>query len=86
VRDKVVLVTRTVLCSVCGVSESQLTVWEHEDLVAPARLDESRGGAEPLYDRESIHRVRVIRSLAEELEVNLAGIGVILHLLDQLAQ
>ena len=85
-RNEVVLLSRTVLCSVCGVSERQLTVWEHEDLIAPARIDESRGRIEPLYDRESIRRVRVIRTLAEELEVNLAGIGVILHLLDQLAR
>jgi MerR-like DNA binding protein len=85
-RDEIVLVTRTVLCSVCGVSEGQLMVWEHEDLVAPARIDETRGRVEPLYDRESIRRVRVIRTLAEELEVNLAGIGVILHLLDQIAR
>ena len=45
-----------------------------------------RGRAEPLYDRGALRRVRVIRTLAEELDVNLPGIDVILHLLDQMAR
>ncbi len=78
--------TRAVLCSVAGISEVQLSVWEEEDLLAPARATEISGRAEPLYDREALRRARVIRRLAEDLEVNLPGIGVILHLLDQLAE
>ena len=81
---EIVLVSRTVLCSVCGISERQLSVWESEDLVAPARVNEIDGQEERLYDRKALHRVRVIRTLGEELEVNLPGIGVILHLLDQI--
>jgi DNA-binding transcriptional MerR regulator len=40
-------------------------------------------GAEPLYDRVALRRIRVIRTLEEELDVNLPGIGVILNLLEQ---
>jgi len=44
------------------------------------------GRREPLYNREALRRIRLIRTLAEELEVNLAGIGIILHLLEQLGR
>jgi DNA-binding transcriptional MerR regulator len=84
-RGEMVLLSRTVLCSVTGISERQLSVWEHEDLIAPVRMTNVEGRDEPLYDRDALHRVRVIRSLAEELEVNLPGIGVILHLLDRIS-
>ncbi|MGH9486105.1 MAG: chaperone modulator CbpM [Terriglobales bacterium] len=79
-----VLMTRTVLCTMAGISETQLAVWEREDLLAPDRLKALGGRAESLYSREAIRRVRLIRTLAEELEVNLPGIGVILHLLDRM--
>jgi DNA-binding transcriptional MerR regulator len=72
-----------VLCKVTGVSERQLTLWEREELIAPARVDELSGRREPLYDEAALRRVRLIRTLAEELEVNLPGIDVILRLLDQ---
>ena len=80
-RSEVVLVSRSAFCAMCGISERQLTLWEQEDLLAPVRIEQS---AEPLYDRNALRRARVIRTLDEELEVNLPGIGVILNLLDRL--
>ena len=44
------------------------------------------GRTEPLYDASTLQRARLIRTLAEELEVNLPGIDVILHLLDQMSR
>jgi DNA-binding transcriptional MerR regulator len=79
----VTLVSRAVLCSLAGISERELTVWEREELIVPARIEESRGRREPLYDASALRRVRLIRTLADELEVNLPGIEVILRLLDQ---
>ena len=79
-----VLMSRSVFCTIGGISERELASWEREDLIAPARLERVRGRLEALYDREALRRVRVIRTLAEELEVNIPGIGVILHLLDQI--
>ncbi len=79
----VTLVSRTVLCTLTGVSERQLTLWEHEDLIAPAQIEQTASRREPLYDASALRRVRLIRTLAEELDVNLPGIDVILHLLDQ---
>jgi len=80
------LVSRTVLCMLTGISERQLTLWEREELIAPARIDELAGRRDPLYDAASLRRVRLIRTLAEELDVNLPGIDVILHLLDQFSR
>jgi DNA-binding transcriptional MerR regulator len=50
----------------------------------PSTTSEIDGRREPLYDASALKRARVIRTLAEELEVNLPGIGVILNLLDQM--
>jgi len=77
------LLTRSALCELGGVSAQQLAVWEYEELVAPERVGEIDGRSEPLYGREALHRVRLIRSLVEDLEVNLPGIGIILELLDR---
>ena len=85
-RGEVVLMSRSVFCSISGVSEHELAAWEHEDLIAPVRVAEVRGRLEALYDRDALRRVRVIRTLGEELEVNIPGIGVILHLLDQMSR
>ena len=83
---KVVLMSRSVFCSIGGISERELASWESEDLIAPVRVEQVRGRPEALYDREALRRVRVIRTLGEELEVNIPGIGVILHLLDQMGR
>jgi DNA-binding transcriptional MerR regulator len=50
------------------------------------RVERVRGRVEALYDRDALRRVRVIRTLGEELEVNLPGISVILNLLDQISR
>jgi DNA-binding transcriptional MerR regulator len=80
------LVSRTVLCTITGVSDRQLSLWEREELIAPAELEERAGRRAPLYDSATLRRVRLIRTLAEELDVNLPGIDVILHLLDQFSR
>jgi len=85
-RGEVILMSRSVFRSISGISERELKSWEREDLIAPARVERVRGRVEALYDRDALRRVRVIRTLGEELEVNLPGIGVILHLLDQMSR
>ncbi len=85
-RGQVVLMSRSVFCTIGGISERELASWEREDLIAPVRVEHGRGRVEALYDRDALRRVRVIRTLGEELEVNLPGIGVILHLLDQMGR
>lgn len=85
-RGELVLMSRSVFCSIGGISERELASWEREDLIAPARVERVGGRIEALYDRDALRRARVIRTLGEELEVNLPGIGVILHLLDQMSR
>jgi DNA-binding transcriptional MerR regulator len=85
-RDEVVLMSRSVFRSISGISERELASWEREDLIAPVRVERVRGRIEALYDQDALRRVKVIRTLAEELEVNIPGIGVILHLLDQMSR
>jgi DNA-binding transcriptional MerR regulator len=80
---QITLVTRSALCVLSGISERRLAVWEREEFIAPAVVSNAEEGAEPLYDRDALRRVRVIRTLEEELDVNLPGIGVILNLLEQ---
>ncbi|MBI3759443.1 MAG: MerR family transcriptional regulator [Deltaproteobacteria bacterium] len=81
---QVTLVSRRALCFLSGISERQLTVWEREEFIVPATVGDVGGDGEPLYDREALRRARVIRTLEEELDVNLPGIGVILNLLERI--
>ena len=83
---KVTLVSRRALCFLSGISERRLEVWEREELIMPVTVGEAEGNPEPLYDREALRRVRVIRTLEEELDVNLPGIGVILNLLERITR
>lgn len=78
--------SRSVLCTITGISEDQLRLWEYEEFIAPATTLEIDGEMHRVYDQESVRRIRTIRALAEDLGVNLPGIGVVLHLLDQLGR
>jgi DNA-binding transcriptional MerR regulator len=77
--------SRPALRRLADVTEAQLRVWEAAELIAPARIVELDGNREPLYSRKALERIRLIRTLAEELEINLPGIEVILNLLDRMA-
>ncbi len=77
---------RSALCSISGINQYQLDLWEREDLVVPAEIVASGGRREPLYDQAALERIRVIRILSEDLEVNLPGISIILNLLDRMSR
>ena len=83
-RSSALLYSRSVVCGLCGVTEHELAQWEAEDLIVPTRLLERDHQFEALYDTAALRRIRLIRTLADELEVNLPGIGIILHLLEQM--
>ncbi len=76
--------SRSVLCTMTGITEHQLALWEYEEFVTPVTMLEIEGETHRVYDESAIRRIRTIRALAEDLGVNLPGIGVVLHLLDQL--
>jgi DNA-binding transcriptional MerR regulator len=77
--------TREALRALAGITDDQLRVWEFEELITHSTILELEGHRQPVYAQSTLRRIRTIRSLAEDLGVNLPGIGVILHLLDQLS-
>jgi DNA-binding transcriptional MerR regulator len=78
------LVSRTAFRVIAGVTDAELSLWEREEFIVPVNRADSVG--DPLYDTSALRRARLIRTLAEELDVNLPGIDIILHLLDQMAR
>lgn len=76
--------SRTVLCRLGGITEDQLSLWEFEEFITPATMLEIDGRRERVYDAATLRRIRTIKALAEDLGVNLPGIGVILQLLDRM--
>lgn len=64
-----------------GLHPQTLRLYERVGLVKPARRGSNR-----LYSDEDIERLRQIQRLTQEMGVNLAGVEVILSLLDQINQ
>ena len=82
--SRTTLVSRAAFRVLAGITDAELTLWEREEFIVPVNRADSID--EPLYDTSALRRARLIRTLAEELDVNLPGIEVILHLLDQIAR
>jgi DNA-binding transcriptional MerR regulator len=80
--SRTVLVSRTAFRVLAGITDAELALWEREEFIVPVDRTDSVG--EWLYDSSALKRARLIRTLADELEVNLPGIEVILRLLDQM--
>jgi MerR family transcriptional regulator/heat shock protein HspR len=64
-----------------GLHPQTLRLYERVGLVKPARRGSNR-----LYSDIDIERLRQIQRLTQEMGVNLAGVDVILSLLDQINQ
>jgi DNA-binding transcriptional MerR regulator len=79
-----ILMSRTAFRVLAGITDAELALWEREEFILP--VDQADRAGEPLYDRSALRRARLIRTLTEELDVNLPGIEVILHLLDQMSR
>lgn len=69
-----------VAAELCRVHPQTLRQYERIGLVVPARV----GAKNRLYSETDIERVRQIQRLTQELGVNLAGVEIILRLLDDL--
>ena len=69
-----------VASELCRVHPQTLRQYERLGLVVPARV----GTKNRLYSETDIERVRQIQRLTQELGVNLAGVEVILKLLDDI--
>lgn len=64
-----------------GVHPQTLRLYERVGLVKPARRGSNR-----LYSDDDIERLRQIQRLTQEMGVNLAGVEIILNLLEQINQ
>ena len=64
------------------VHSQTLRYYEREGLLEPARS----GGNIRLYSQRDIEKVRRIKSLTEDLGINLAGVQVVLQMMDRMAQ
>ncbi len=60
-----------------------LAALEEEDIVTPRRREDD---GESLYSREEMEMLRVAKILADELEVNLAGVDIILRMRRQMIE
>ena len=62
-----------------GLDQETLDIWIEEEWLVPAGT-----GTEPAFSEADLARAQLIRDLMDELGVNGEGVGVILHLLDQM--
>lgn len=69
-----------VASELCGIHPQTLRQYERLGLVVPARV----GAKNRLYSEDDIERVRQIQRLTQEMGVNLAGVEIILRLLDDM--
>jgi MerR family transcriptional regulator/heat shock protein HspR len=72
----------SVAARIVGVQTQTLRYYESLGLVQPART----GGGQRVYSRRDVERVRRMRSLIDDLGVNLAGVEVVVNLLDRLQE
>jgi len=71
-----------VAASLCGVHPQTLRQYERLGLVIPSRA----GAKNRLYSELDIRRVQRIQRLTQEMGVNLAGVELILRLLDEMEE
>ena len=72
----------SIVARVVGVHAQTLRYYERVGLVEPSR---SRGNIR-LYSPRDVERLRRIKSLTDDLGVNLAGVEVIIRLLQQISK
>ena len=71
-----------VAASLCGIHPQTLRQYERLGLVVPSRA----GAKNRLYSEADIRRVQRIQRLTQEMGVNLAGVELILRLLDDMEE
>jgi MerR family transcriptional regulator/heat shock protein HspR len=74
--------TIKIAAELCGMHEQSLRMYERRGLIVPQR---SPGNIRHYSDAD-IERIRFIKSMVDDLGVNLAGVEVILHMRQQLLE
>lgn len=70
---------RTEFLQQTGLDDQTLELWLSEEWIIPAQADQ-----DVAFTDADLARARLIRELTGDLGVNEPGVGVVLHLLDQL--
>ena len=70
----------SIAAKLCGVDPQTLRLYERQGLVKPARVAEKNR----VYSQADIERLLRIQRLTQDLGVNLAGVEVILRLIDDM--
>lgn len=72
----------SIAARMAGVHAQTLRYYERAGLIEPCR---SQGNLR-LYSEEDISKIQRIRSLMDDLGINLASVEIILHMAEQMAQ
>ena len=72
----------SVAARLVGVHAQTLRYYERVGLVAPSRSE----GKRRLYSQRDIDRLRRIKALTEDMGVNLAGVEVVLRLMERIIE
>ena len=72
----------SVAARIVGVHAQTLRYYERVGLVMPSRSE----GKRRLYSPKEIERLRRIKALSDDMGVNLAGVELVLKLMDRMAQ
>jgi chaperone modulatory protein CbpM len=70
------------LCEICHLSPEDIQTFIEYDIIHPI---DTRGD-EWMFDIAHLQRLRTAIRLQRDLEVNLAGVGLVLELLDEMEQ
>ena len=79
-RDEPIYVI-SIAARVCEIHPQTLREYERHGLVRPKRV-----GQNPLYSQHDIERIQQIQRFTQQMGVNLAGVEIILDLLDRIEQ
>jgi MerR family transcriptional regulator/heat shock protein HspR len=74
--------TISVVSDMFDIHPQTLRLYEREGLLCPRRS----AGNTRLYSRQDIEHLSTILNLTREMGVNLAGVNIIMHLLDKLRE
>ena len=68
------------LCQACGIAETHVTTWVVEGVLAPS-------GEQPdtwRFGGDSLRRARLALRLSRDLDINPAGVALVMDLLDEI--
>ena len=72
------IITKQEFCARAELDGKTLEIWIEEEWLIPSRMQ-----SEPIFSEADLARARLIRQLIDDLGVNAEGVGIVLHLLDQ---